>query len=202
MRKSLFALMMILILPLSACGGGDSGNEAEEAMTRIREQYLDLAACSGQGAITADYGQRVYRYEVDFTWQAEGETRLTLTAPENVAGTTARIAGGETALEYDGVMVETGELSSTGLTPIDALPALLSCAREGFLAECVLEDPEGDRQLRVICRDPEQEPGQGVETQLWFDLDNAALLRGEISEGGVTVIQCEFSAFAMEFSSQ
>lgn len=37
-----------------------------------------------------------------------GETVLTITAPENIAGVTARILEGETALEYDGMRVETG----------------------------------------------------------------------------------------------
>ena len=196
MGKRLCALMMILILALSVCGGTGGGNEAEEVLTRIRGQYLELTACTGHADLTADYGRRVYTYGLDFNWQREGETLLTLTAPEVVAGTTAHIAAGETALEYDGVMLETGPLDSAGLAPVDALPALLAYAREGFAAECVLE--EETARLRVICRDPEAEPGAGREAQLWFDPETGALLRGEIGEAGVTVIQCEISNFAME----
>lgn len=197
MRRRLCALMMTLALALTACGG-ESGNEAEEAMLKTRGRYLAMTACSGHMDLTADYGQRVYTFGVDFTWAKEGETVLTLTAPENVAGATARIAAGETALEYNGVMLETGTLDSAGLSPIDALPALLTYAREGFLSECVLEDWDGVQRLHVICRDPEKEPGQGVEAQLWFDPDASALLRGEISEDGFTVIQCDVSGFSME----
>lgn len=201
MKKRLCALMMTLVLPLSACGGAGGGNEAEDALAEVRGQYLEMAACSGHADLTADYGQRVYTYGVDFTWKREGETLLTLTAPEVIAGTTAHITAGETALEYDGVMLETGPLNTQGLAPVDALPALLTYAREGFAAECALEGSEGEAQnLHVICRDPEQDPGVGTEAELWFDRSTGALLRGEISEGGVTVIQCMVSGFAMETS--
>lgn len=195
MKRRLCALMMTLILPLAACGEKGK-NEAEEALSQIRGQYLEMTVCSGHAELTADYGQRVYSYGLDFSWQREGETLLTLTAPEIVAGTVAHIAAGETALEYDGVMLETGALNEEGLSPVDALPALLRYAREGFAAECDLE--EEPSRLHVICRDPELEPGTGTEAQLWFAPDTGALLRGELSEGGVTVIQCDISNFTME----
>lgn len=198
MKKRLCALMMTLVLPLAACGGEGGGNEAEEILSAVRGSYLEMTACSGHAELTADYGQRVYTYGMDFSWQREGETVLKLTAPELVAGTTAHIAAGETALEYDGVMLETGPLDSAGLAPVDALPALLRYAREGFAAECVMEETEELRKLHVVCRDPEKDPGAGTEADLWFNSDTGAFLRGEISDGGMTVIQCDISGFAME----
>lgn len=202
MKKRLCALMMTLVLPLTACGGTGGGNEAEEKLTEVRGRYLEMTACSGHADLRADYGQRVYTYGIDFTWQREGETILTLTAPEVIAGTTAHIAAGETALEYDGVMLETGPLNTEGLAPVDAIPALLAYAREGFAAECALEGAEGEEQkLHVVCRDPEKEPGTGTEADLWFDPEAGDLLRGEISEGGTAIIQCEISGFIMTLSS-
>ena len=197
MRKRLCALMMTLVLPLSACGGATGESGAETMALDVRAKYLEMTACAGHMELTADYGQRVYTYGVDVTWAREGETLLTLTSPESVAGLTAHISQGETALEYDGVMVETGELNADGLTPVDAVPALLAYAQEGFMAECVLEDWDGEERLHVTCRDPEKDPGQGTEAQLWFQPDTAALVRGEISSDGFTVIVCEVSGFTM-----
>ena len=192
--------MMILVLPLAACGGG--GNEADEALLQVRRQYLEMTACSGHMDLTADYGERVYTYGMDFAWAKEGETLLTLTAPENVAGTTARIFKGETALEYDGVMMETGPLDSRGLSPVDVLPALLTYAREGYAAECTLEGEDPACRLHVVFRDPEKEPGQGIECELWFQPDTGALLRGELSEEGYTVIYSDVTGFTMEMPSE
>lgn len=209
MRKGLCARTITLVLTaflavLTACqGGGENTNKAETLARNIRTKYLESAACSGHWDLTADYGQRIYTYGIDWTWDRDAETRLTITDPENVAGTAAHIAKGETSLEYDGVILETGPLEEAGLAPMDAIPSFLTCAREGFLAECVLEDWDGVSQLHVTCRDPEKQPGQGIETQLWFEPDTAALLRGEISSDGVTVIQADCSGFAMtEASSQ
>ena len=140
MRRKVCALMMIPALLLTGCGKKSDGERAEELLTEVRGEYLEAAVCTGQAAITADYGQRVYTYDLTFSWQREGETVLTITSPENVAGTVARITEGETVLEYDGVMVETGPLDADGLTPMGAVPALLACVREGYLAECNLED--------------------------------------------------------------
>lgn len=199
MRKGLYALTMTLVLSLTACGGPGGGNEAEKTLAEVRGRYLEMTSCSGHGDLTADYGQRVYTYGVDFIWRREGETLLTLTAPEVIAGTTAHIEAGETALEYDGVMLETGPLNSEGLAPVDAVPALLRYAREGFAAECALEGEEGEeKRLHVICRDPETQPGEGIEAELWFDPESGALLRGEVSEGGFAVIQCDISGFTLE----
>lgn len=196
--------LLILLIFLAACSGGgsggnsgNSGNAAEELALEIRAEYLEMAACTASMDITADYGQRVYQYGVDLSYTREGETVLTVTAPENIAGVTARLEQNQTALEYDGVRIETGSLTTDGLSPIDAVPALLTAAREGFLAECVLEDMEDAETLHVSCRDPEATPGQGVETQLWFDAATHALIRGEITQDGFTVIQCVFSDFAI-----
>lgn len=196
MRKSrACVLMMTLALLLAACGGKGGRDEANDRLNEIRTTYLSMTACSGHVDMRADYGLRVYDYGVDFIWEKEGETVLTLTAPENVAGTTARIAKGETALEYDGVMMATGPLDSAGLTPIDVLPALLNYARQGYMAESTLE--ETGELLHVICRDPERDPGTGVEAELWFIPDTGAMVRAEISEDGYTVMQCTFTDFAV-----
>lgn len=196
MRKRLCALMMTLILLLSACGNmGGSG--AEKLLQQVRGSYLEMAGCIGHGEIVADYGQRVYSFGVDFSWEKEGETLLRLTYPENVVGTTAHINKGETALEFDGVIVETGPLDEAGLTPIDVIPALLHNIREGYIADCALEEREGLQELHAICRDPEKVPGEGVEVQLWFDPETLGLLRGEVSSDGVTVIRCEITEFSM-----
>lgn len=190
--------MIALLLLLAACGGeGGGGNEAEQLVLEIRGEYLNMAGCTASMDVIADYGERVYQYGVDVTYERDGETVLTLTAPENVAGVSAHLEKGRTALEFDGVRVETGPLTDDGMSPVDAVPALLKAAREGFLAECVLEEADGVRLLHAASRDPEKSPGSGVEIQLWFDAQTHDLVRGEISQDGYTVIQCVFTAFEM-----
>ena len=192
MRKCLICVLMTTLL-LAGCGRA-GGNEGEELALTIRGEYLAMGGCSARAAVTADYGQRVYRYELAVS-VTEEETVLTLTAPETVAGLSARLDGEESLLEFDGLSVETGPMNEDGLTPVAAVPALLEAARTGYITACALE--EDGTLLRVDCGDPEGTPGSGAETALWFDAATHALTKGEISVDGFRVILCEFSQFTM-----
>ena len=189
MRKCLVCVLMIILL--TGCGAAE-GSEAEELALTIRGEYLAIDSCAVQAAITADYGQRVYQYEMAAAVNGD-ETVLTLSAPETVAGLTARITGEDGLLEFDGVAVETGPLDGQGLTPVSALPALLEAARSGYITACALE--EDGALLRVDCGDPAGSPGRGTETVLWFDAAPHALVRGEVSVDGFRAILCEFTGF-------
>ena len=164
----------------------------------LRSACISASVCTGSAEITADYGQRVYRYQMDFQAGQE-ETVLTLTGPDTVAGVVARLpSDGESLLEYDGAVLETGPLNEDGLTPVSAIPAVLTAAREGYLETCTLEEREGREELRMLIRDPEQPLGHGLESSLWFDPQTRSLLRAELCQDGFCVIQCQFSQFTME----
>ena len=197
MRKLLCCVLMMTLL-LTACGGGGGGSEAEKLALQVRGEYLSMTGCSGTAVVTADYGQRVYRYELQFAADGDG-TVLTLLSPETVAGITARLSGTEgSVLEYDGAVLETGPLDESGLTPVSAVPAVLTAVREGYLDACTLEETEEQPLLRLLVRDPENELGSGLETTLWFKVSDRKLSRAEICQDGVCIIQCEFSAFEAE----
>ena len=191
--------MIALCLLLPGCGPAGESGGAEQLALDIRGEYLAMERCSAQLEVVADYGQRVYEYTMDLTCDTDGETVLTVTAPENIAGVTARIQAGETALEYDGARIETGPLNEAGLSPVDAVPALMDYLRQGYIAECGMEGGETEgRLLRLVCREPEGTAGEGLEGSLWLDPSTHALVRGELAQDGFTVIQCEFTHFEME----
>ena len=96
----------MMALLLTGCGA--SGENADDLALEARGAYLQMETCAASLAIQVDYGSRVYDYGMDVTWEREGETTLTLTAPEEVAGVTGHIAAGETALEFDGMYVAPG----------------------------------------------------------------------------------------------
>ena len=196
MRRRLLCVLMISLL-LSACGA-EERETADDLALKLRGEFLAAESCSGTAYVTADYGQRVYRYELEF-YSNEEETTLVLTAPETVAGLEARLSWKEgSILEYDGAVMETGPLNPDGLTPVSSIPSMLRTIREGYLDTCVLEESETGTLLRLTSRDPEEEPGGGTETVLWFEPSTFQLLRSEIWQDGFCVIQCEFSAFSKQ----
>ena len=192
MRRLLLCVPMIILL--AGCGPAKV-SQGEELALVIRGEYLEEAPWTASVSITADYGRRVYQYELEAAWDG-AETTLTLTAPETVAGITARLEAGGSLLEYDGTVLETGSLNGEGLTPLSAIPALVEAARSGYITAVSLDGEAGT--LRMDCGDPEGEPGEGTETSLWFDADSHALVRGEISLDGFRVILCEFTQFTKE----
>ncbi len=186
--------MILLLALLCACGGG---NEDNDLVLSLREDFQNMDAWSGEMELTADYGQRVYVYSVSFTGDREEGTTLTITAPEEAAGITAVAKEGQTWLDYDGVRLETGPLDHQGLSPMDALPALLTELETGTVAE-VGTETDGDLSLlRLTLRDPEVTPGTGRETVFWFDKAQKTLLRAELRNDGATVVSCVFSSFTM-----
>lgn len=197
MRLQLGAPMITLLL-LSACAVGGGGSEVEQLAQDIRGNYLSMSACHSTIEVTADYGQRIYSYTMEMTWESEGDTVLTITQPESIAGVTVRVADGETVLIYDDVQVETGPLYEGGMSPVDVVPTLLQSAKEGFIAECGMEILGETEALRICCRDPEGQSSQGEETILWFEPTTGNLLQGELAVDGVTVIQCIFQTFTQE----
>lgn len=195
MRKSKLICVLMILLALSACGGAREDDPQQQALA-LRTEYLKADGCTAKLTVRADYGQRVYTYGVDVT-VAGGESVLTVTSPAELVGITARVTDGQSQLEYDGAVLETGPLAEDGLTPLGAVPALLECARSGFIDGCAAERLGERDALRVFCRDPEQSAGRGREITLWFDLASHGLLRGEVSEDGYRVILCEFETFTL-----
>jgi len=191
-RMLLCTQMIVLLLALAACGG--KGSEDSLAL-KYRTDYLDLTSCEGTADLHADYGQRVYDYTVSFQYQKDGDMTIQITAPESLSGTTARIAAGETRLEFDGATLETGPLSPEGLSPVDAIPASLRYLCEGYIAECGSETKQDRACLRLQFRDPTQTAGKGTEANLWLDKETGNLVYAEMMQDGFTVLRCEFTSF-------
>ena len=126
-----------------------------------------------------------------------GETVLTVTAPELVAGITARVAQGETVLEYDGAGLSLGLLDDSGLTPVSAVTACMEQIQRGWMAKRA-GAWENDAHLQISFQDPEREDNAGTQFLLTFDRAGYALLSAEVSAQGRTVLSAQFSDFTME----
>ena len=194
-KRFLYTPMLLLCLILAACGEEPSYDE--EAL-RLRTDYLAMQSCQGTAEITADYGQRVYDYTVDFSWQREGEAVITIKSPQEVAGITARLGNGESQMEFDGVALETGPLSEDGFAPGDCIPAMIEAIQTGYIAQSGEEERDGITCLRLQIRNPDNPVGTGRELSIWLDPQSSALVAGEVAQDSFTVIHCKFTDFTIE----
>lgn len=197
-RRPILLPLLLSCLLLTACAGGGGGGDPEEEALSLRTRYLAMTACAGTASVTADYGERVYDYVLEFSWLRAGGLTVTVQEPEIVRGVTARLTEEGGTLEYDGAILETGPLGGDGLTPLSALPVLLSDLQERYLAECAYTELDGVSALSLTCRDPEGSAGTGSETVLWLDRATGALLQGECYEDGRRVIFCRFDSFTFD----
>ena len=196
MRKALSCVLMITLL-LSGCRPAGAGETPEDAALALRETYQALAGWSATVDVSVCYTDTVYDFSLDAQWRRDGETVLTVTAPELVAGITARIAQGETVLEYDGAGLSLGLLDGKGLTAVSAIPWLMEQVDQGYMAKCAWAG-EGGELLQITFQDPEAEDNAGTQFLLTFDRAGYTLLSAEVSAQGQTVLHAQFSNFTME----
>ena len=115
MRKLCLSLTLCLCLLMSGCGGREFAKAREDLAAR-----LDGAEClSFTANIRAEYEHKTARFTLSYYEDAQGG-RVTVLAPQLIAGVTARIQPGSTSLEYDGVCLGTGELDDFGLSPMSS----------------------------------------------------------------------------------
>lgn len=193
MHKRLCALMIPLLL-LAGCGG-QKIDVAEQLALEIRSRYLSMAGCTALLEITADYGDRVFECELALDHTAGAETVLTVEEPELLRGVTARLKDGESFLEFDGVILDTGPISPEGRSPIDCVPFLLEEIQGGFISRWGLEAMDERECVRFATSDPNGQMGEGTECELWFDKESFAFLKGEIWVDGSMVLRCEAEDF-------
>ena len=198
MRRIISCVLMITLL-LTGCGK-KTNDSPENLAAQIRAEYLSLSGWSSVVNLSVDYGEQVFDFTVNASWKRDGDTVLTVTKPDLVAGITARIRDGETLLEYDGAGLSLGMLDLNGLTPVSAIPALMQYVTAGYLARCSWSGEGESRELVILCRDPNAAPQEGTETEIYIDPVTHAPKRAEVSVGGVLRLTARFTDFSMELT--
>lgn len=192
MRKTvLFCALMMTLSLLPSCGRGE--NERDDLVLSMRTRYLALQSCEASAEVTADYGERVYVYSASFSGNGL-EGRMEVTAPENIAGTAVSWSEEGSELEYEGAVLETGELSPDGLSPADGFPLILECCTRGAVLDSCREELNGEEALRVGLQNPDLPAEAESRVDLWVDPDDFTMLRAEVSCGGRTVLTFVFDA--------
>lgn len=182
-------LMMSLLL-LAGCGRGGE-KTGEDLALAIQAEYGQFTAVTCRVSLTAEYDDRVFDYMVDVVWDQATGAGLTIAQPEMAKGVTARIAKGETSLEYGGFSLETGPLTEGGLTPMEAIPTLWGQVTGGYIAGAEVTQ----NGLEVTYRQGDTAPGTGLEAQVTFDIESHAPLTGELFYDGKRVIVARVEDF-------
>ena len=181
-RIGLCACILTLLL-ISGCG---SHEKNARDWRQFRENINSAQALSMKVEVTADIGGKVMTYTLAYT-ESGGESSVEVLAPELIAGIRARFSESGAALEYDGLVLDTGEPAPDGLTPISALPALAGAFRSGHVESLGSEISDGVAMLTADVLISESSAAR-----IWLDAASRAPLCAEIRSGGRVIVRCEF----------
>ena len=180
MKKFCLSLTLCLCLLMSGCGA----REFARARDTVAERLAGAECLSFTANIRAEYEHKTARFTLSYYEDAEGG-KVTVMAPQLIAGVTARIEPGSTSLEYDGVCLGTGELDDFGLSPMSALPMLVQALKDGDMnagwseGGCtVLELQSTDELVCTVWFNP----GSMIPQQAELCSDGRVKVFAEISE--------------------
>lgn len=192
MRRGLCVPMMALLLLLTACAGGGTG-EAETV--DLRQQYHDMTGCTMEAAVTC--GQEGLEWEAllrcDYT--PDGESTVEVLEPESIAGVRAVLSDGGWNIEYEDACLNAGTLSSQEISPAACLPRLMSALRDGWLLEENRETWNETPCLRLTVDQSGLQNGKIVST-VWLRQEDGTPLRGEIAVDGEIILTADFTSFS------
>ena len=168
-RTILFALMIPLLL--TGCGA----RRDAENWKAFAETVETAERISFHAEITAHWEDSSASFGADVA-RAGGETHITLTAPETVSGIAVRAKDGETAVEFDGVILSLDAGRSETLSPCGA--------------------PQGTMEYCVSSSAAFTGP-DGESATLWRD-EAGALTGAEITRDGRKILTLEITDWVME----
>ena len=187
MRRILIPALMITLL-LSGCGGAAPERRLEEARAALRE--------AGEIRVTADVTANLENDEV-FACTLEcmatpEQMRVTITAPESVAGVSAVTDAQGTRLEYGDMSLGIGR-SEDAPAPVTALPMLLRALQSGSTLRSWTEW-EGERTLFVR----EYYVTDECSLSVWLDGTTLSPSHAEFVQDGRVAVRCEIRDFSYE----
>ena len=188
MRKALLFAPMLMLL-LTACGGGEEKDPAAE----LQAQYAAVESAVMEADITCHYEDEVRTYTLlcDYT---PAKSTVTVLSPTNLAGISATVADGTLSLSYEDISLDAGGYSAAAISPVAALPKLMTAAASGYVTERS-EETLGERPcLRLACDLPDDE---GTLYTTWYDQETLLPLRSEISSDGTMVFEIAWTRFEL-----
>ena len=181
MRQAIPLVLMITLL-LTACSAsaGDT-----EKLAELRES-VESGNLNAKAEITADFGNKVQSYTIDYSKNGDC-SRMEILEPELLRGIAASIEGLDSHIEFEGLILDIGELDVDGLTPMSALPAIAESIKNGHI-EAVWREKDGDDTLLVF----DLTVTDSANMNLWIAADSLIPQRAEIRYEERVIITCVF----------
>ena len=127
------AVTVLLACLLMGC---NARNDALNQAMDLRKCILEAQECRFQSAVTADYGENIYTFQMDCVVDSSGTLEFTVTDPQTIAGITGRITDSEASLIYEDKILAFPMLADGTLTPVSAPWIFINTLRSGYITGC------------------------------------------------------------------
>ena len=175
-RAIIFSLIPLILF--SSC------SEATVSPLSLSEELEKVTSANYTVEITASFPKTEEKFTLGYTYERNGESRGTVILPDIVSGVSFTVRDDLTALEFDGMRLETGRFSESGISPFTALRHLMNSWRSF----------ESTEKTRIFGSDAYLAISRSgdLEARTWFSRDSILPLYAELYLDGERIIQCNF----------
>lgn len=181
--------LLFAALLLTGCAARD----APEREARLQERYAAMVRYAGtvEASVVRDGETAHYALEIS----REGDAaRVTVVAPEELAGVTATLTGDALEIGCDGMVLDAGSVDES-ITAVNAADIVLRAVGTGWIVERSAEQWEDIDALR-LCFETER-GGETLRTAVWFNEYDLPLY-AELERGGEILAYLEFTDFGFD----
>lgn len=188
MKRTIWIALLFCVI-LSACSSGRTDISMQSAVN-FRTALMEAAGCSYQAQVTADYGERIYEFNLLCEYVPDAEARVTVISPEMISGISATISSDGAKIEFDGAELDFGVMANGNVAPM-SLPWIMGRA---WSSEYIRSVGIDDAFILVSYLMGYGDDEILVET--WF-ADDRTPVRCDISYAGMRCISASISDFKL-----
>lgn len=175
MKRLAIIILAICLVFLTACGNGE-----QKAFINFAAQLKNAEEISFNADLTAEYSSISADFKLKFN-EKNGNATVEILKPLILKGIKAHLSEGSAELEYEGAMLDLGELNDD-LNPMSALSLMRRAITDGHLD--LAWEEEDLLCARII-------PEDGKTVTLWLDAETMIPVNAEITSGEKTSIFIE-----------
>ena len=128
-----FVAILLTVFLLSGCSGNQ---KSIEPGLKLREQLFNSNGCSFEAKITADYGDEIYDFSMQCSFDKVGNMTFIVNEPESIYGISGTISLTGGSITFEEKALAFPLMADEQITPISAPWLLIKTLRGGYLRAC------------------------------------------------------------------
>ena len=134
-------LATVVLCACLLCGCSIGDNPIDPAM-ELRNTLLESSGCEFTSVISADYGDKVYTFQMDCAVDSQGSLTFTVSDPETIRGISGVITPDGSSLRFDDKVLAFPLLANDQLTPVSTPWIFWNSLKGGYISGCSQDSNE------------------------------------------------------------